>query len=1465
MTQHLNEWLQCCTVKITISGSGGWGTGFFVAPGLILTCAHVVKAASANSVTVFYPGQNQSYLAIFESLPEANEQADLVLLKLQDAIPSHPCVYLDAVIALNDRLYSYGYPDDFSEGAFTTFESEALTGGNSFIKFKAGQVRPGMSGSPLLNQSTGKVCGIVKFTRDRSIDLGGGAIPTRVIMEQFPQLRQLQQEFHQRDRRWSRLLKQPSEIDFQPYLESIAKTYEKWWQYYTLTDAESQQQQAQESAPIFDFGLMVQTVLKQEPEQPLQEKQEKEQIERFSVLEGLRKYALRKKPEHMLLVGRPGSGKSTALARLMLEEATKPNARIPVLVELRYWQGSIAQLILNALKRHDPLITTEQLESVLTQSLILFDGVNELPSEEARTQLSAFRRDQLKVPMIFTTRDLSLGGDLGIERKLEMQPLTEPQMQAFIRAYIPEQAEAMLRQLNNRLWEFGQTPLLLWMLCEVFQQAPGNQLPSNLGGVFQAFSKMYEESSVRKHEVALLKGDVRPLSDRRLWKGALTAIASIMMQGETPVDFRVAIHRYEAERELRKVFTHEKFPVRDILDDLLKYHLLQNRSVDQIEFRHQLIQEYYAAEYLLQNLQTLSDEQLKRDYLNYLKWTEPLALMLALEEEAQALRVVRLAIDDVDLILGARLAGAVKYYLQPRTINLLLQLPLLPKLQIDCLAETVSDAAIPALLQFLEDQVLETRLSAIYALGKLGSNGATPGLLKALRDESLDIRDAASDALSGLDPSISIPLSLQLLEDEDPSLREIASQVLGELNHLEAQPKILEKLEDQDLDVRASAAIALGIMGCKASIPHLLELLDPPYSYLTWRAAELLGELGVESAIPSLIKALIDQDSYVRTRAVESLGKYGSEAAVLGLLDALEDQEISVQIAASGSLVKLSKKVSIPVLLKVLEEGNPNNRKNAIDALEKIGDEIAIPALIKALEDEEQTVQIRAANTLGKIKSSSAVPNLIQLLKHQNPLILSVAAHALGMIGSQSATPDLIQAFSGQSQNSFAWISIVIALGRLGHEVATLLLLLLADLELPPFLRANIVEVLGEIREKITEPQSLLYLTKAVIPRLLIALKNESSHVRRQAAVALGKLGNSDTVPELIQALADDDKYVCQSIADSLGRIGSKAAIFGLLKLLEDEDWAVRSSAINSLEKLGGEEVKKTCGEEAIQVFLKTLENKNWYIRRDAIDLLGKLGYETFIPKLLKILNNENILGDGAWEICCSAIDALVQIGIPKHLAILWGIYLQNPEVYFPRAIYSIQNRYKYYNYEIFQTAIQNQKQAFLAGQPTPLPTDLLVKIDQTTQQIDRRAQQMVNTPKYDFNNADFKGAAINFGDNPAGNFIGTQNNYATDPEVQGAIADLQILLTQLQSQHPQIRTETEALTILDAEFTEIKQSRTHRLTTLRKQLLNPERHLQATKAALGEVAKHYLEESVWAKALLTYLDKLSEELNQEV
>lgn len=105
-------------------------------------------------------------------------------------------------------------------------------------------------------------------------------------------------------------------VDWTPYLASLCKTYAQWWQVYTITDVVGRKRVESESSPLlFDFGLMVQTVEREREEKG----KGKEKIERLTVLEGLHKYA----SEHVLLVGRPGSGKSTALVRLLLEEAQK--------------------------------------------------------------------------------------------------------------------------------------------------------------------------------------------------------------------------------------------------------------------------------------------------------------------------------------------------------------------------------------------------------------------------------------------------------------------------------------------------------------------------------------------------------------------------------------------------------------------------------------------------------------------------------------------------------------------------------------------------------------------------------------------------------------------------------------------------------------------------------------------------------------------------------------------------------------------------------------------------------------------------------------------------------------------------------------------------------------------------------------------------------------------------------------
>ncbi|NEN99539.1 MAG: NACHT domain-containing protein, partial [Moorea sp. SIO3I7] len=593
-------------------------------------------------------------------------------------------------------------------------------------------------------------------------------------------------------------------VNWDPYLESIRNTYAQWWQVYTLTDVEGRKPKQQQRTPMLFNGLMVQTIKSEQPQRDenREEYENPEETERLPVLEGLRKYAV----DHVLLVGRPGSGKSTALVRLLGDEGIQ--GKIPVLVELRYYQKSVLELVRNFLKRHGVLLNSTEIEKLLFdgQFWLLIDGVNELPSEAARSDLTQFRKDyQKRTPMIFTTRDLGVGGDLGIQKKLEMQPLSAEQMSEFVRKYLPEKGEQMLQQLGDRLREFGQTPLLLMMLCALFQDK--GEIPSNLGLVFRSFTQFYSDN---------IKQDVNVSEEsREFWPELLQQLGFVMTTGDKPKEITVAIPKTKAEEILTNYLRQSgcidpKVRARTWLKDLLNHHLIQ-KSGELIEFRHQLIQEYYTAEYLLKQLPNITDQELQQNYLNYLKWTETLVLMLQLvDDQVQAQRVVRLGLA-WDWKLGARLAGAVKPEFQEQTVGLVTGLKVPTFFKIELLGITGSEKAIPELSKCLDHDHYYVRISAAEALGKIGTEATIDPLIKLL--------------------------------DDDHS------------------------------DVRSRAAEALGKIGTEATIDPLTKLLDDDHSDVRSRAAEALGKIGTEVAIDPLIKFLDDYNPYVRSRAAEALGK----------------------------------------------------------------------------------------------------------------------------------------------------------------------------------------------------------------------------------------------------------------------------------------------------------------------------------------------------------------------------------------------------------------------------------------------------------------------------------------------------------------------------------------------------------------------------------------------------------------
>jgi HEAT repeat protein len=1125
-------------------------------------------------------------------------------------------------------------------------------------------------------------------------------------------------------------------IDFTDYLRSICDVYEKWWTLDKLTDTIYMQQDAlgNPRSP-FQFNLTVQR-LKPPPQEG------NETPETLPILTGLRQYSA----NHVLLVGQPGSGKSTALIQFLVEQAKQalshPQNPIPVLVQLRQFKPSethhsgVLYLIQDFLEIHELLLEISDIKNLLRNRrlFLLFDGLNELPSNSCRRYLKAFRQKYPHLPMIFTTRNLGEGGDLDIRTHLEIEPLNPLQIKQFIHYSMIGQNKQTLQQLSNHWRELGQTPFVMEMLSFLVQKT--GHIPSSLAETLRQFTQLYERG---------YKEDV-PVSDesRRWWSKLLEKLAFEMMQGEKLTDFRLSISRRDIEIIFIK-FLQEKVKYPDdlairCLEDLLKHHLIVRSQrfsasgtevpttnlvsserfsasgtkvpTTNVEFSHQLIQEYYAAEYLLswQKILELNDNQLKQDYLNYLKWTEPLALMLALvDNKAQAVRMVKLALE-VDLRLGARLAGAVKPEFQEKTVGLVAQLTVTEALKTHLLGITRSEWAIEALIHNLSSEDYYIRWSAVNGLGKIGSESV----------------------IDALEPA---------LIDEDYGMRWTVAEVLGKIG----TEKAIEQLRQLAFDKYCSQYVVevLGNIGSESAIELLGEVLFSQDRSMHWCAAEALANIGTESAINLLHKALFYSDIDLSYNAANALGIIDKFRAIELLTQALEHEQKSVRSHAALALVKKSNEAVIPVLCQILANFDDEIAYQAINSLSSIGTEATIPGLHQALFHPNYQIRRRALKGLLDIGTAATIPALSDALRDRYlpGYLFQSITEMLKEIGTSDAIAVLKQALFSDNYHIHEYAAE--ALGIIGSE-ETIVILIQALSHHNHSVRCSVVKVLGNIG------------CKSAIPELIKALQDKESSVRHSAAKALETIADSEAVPALIQALHDEDYPVRCRAVEALGTIGAPEAVSALVDVWQDQSACVHKIVAEALGKIGTT--------EAIKALRQALLNDNEFIRWDAAKVLQEIGGSELLPDLFQML---------AKTTCDRTPDIL-------------------------DVIYAIQDRYQFYNQSVAESSPSLPDQS---GEPLINSLKTIIQILKT---MSNNPTNNFQGATFNGINGSVTGDIVGDNIGSQNNYPAEQRQTLTE-----AAAEIQQLLAQLKNSNPTLTESERQSVVIEAINQEIKSNPT--------------------------------------------------------
>jgi HEAT repeat protein len=186
----------------------------------------------------------------------------------------------------------------------------------------------------------------------------------------------------------------------------------------------------------------------------------------------------------------------------------------------------------------------------------------------------------------------------------------------------------------------------------------------------------------------------------------------------------------------------------------------------------------------------------------------------------------------------------------------------------------------------------------------------------------------------------------------------------------------------------------------------------------------------------------------------------------------------------------------------------PMVRVTAAHAIVSLPSREAVTLLLPMLKDKSEFVRREVAYVLGETRDRSAVTALIDLLlKDKQASVRGAAAVAVGQIGDETAVPALSQVLTGTDPTK-----------KKKPKSSE-----------DDFVLRSAVRSLGQIR------------SHAGVPALIAVLENSanSADTRREAADALGVLGDSSALPALQAAHSSaDDPYLAEAARAAIRKIG---------------------------------------------------------------------------------------------------------------------------------------------------------------------------------------------------------------------------------------------------------------------------------------------------------------------------------------
>jgi HEAT repeat protein len=207
---------------------------------------------------------------------------------------------------------------------------------------------------------------------------------------------------------------------------------------------------------------------------------------------------------------------------------------------------------------------------------------------------------------------------------------------------------------------------------------------------------------------------------------------------------------------------------------------------------------------------------------------------------------------------------------------------------------------IDPLVETMDDWQLDTRITAVRALGLIGLPAAAELILEAhmvggLKVPATPIADALIRCYQDSPESL-LPYLRRALGES----RVLLARVAGELATPQMADEIILLADDPEPEIRASAARALAAMPLPLAIPVLAKLIRDDAWFVRLRATSSLNQVLHPRAIPILLEAIRDSHRLVRIRAATALAKFEHETVEIlqSIVDSRDQYALQAMISA---------------------------------------------------------------------------------------------------------------------------------------------------------------------------------------------------------------------------------------------------------------------------------------------------------------------------------------------------------------------------------------------------------------------------------------------------------------------------------------------------------------------------------------------------------------------------------------